>query len=158
MSAPAKPLRRRDRELSTAEAWAILDRAEWGVLATVGWDGWPYAVPVNHALVDGALVLHAAATGHKLENLAGDTRISYCVVTQAEVLPEELATRYESAIVFGRAVQIHDEAARRTALQAFGLRFAAQHPEVVQRGIEKGLFRTVVLRIEIERVTGKARR
>jgi hypothetical protein len=158
MSAPAQPLRRRDRELSTAEAWAILDRAEWGVLATVGWDGWPYAVPVNHALVDGTLILHGAATGHKLDNLAGDTRISYCVVTQAEVLPEELATRYESAIVFGRAVQIHDEATRRAALLAFGERFAAQHPEVVQREIEKDLFRTVVLRIEVERVTGKARR
>ena len=39
-----------------------------------------------------------------------------------------------------------------------GLRFAAPHPDLVQKGIEKNLFRTVVLRIDLERVTGKAHR
>jgi nitroimidazol reductase NimA-like FMN-containing flavoprotein (pyridoxamine 5'-phosphate oxidase superfamily) len=158
MSAPDHAMRRRDRELSEAEAWAILDKASWGVLATVGWDGWPYAVPLNHALVDGALLLHCATSGHKLDNLASDTRVSYCVVTESEVLPAELSTRYESAIVFGRASLIHDEAAKREALQAFGQRFAAEHPEAVTAEIDKDLFRTAVLRISVERVTGKARR
>lgn len=54
MSAPNHPMRRRDRELDEAEALALLREAEWGVLATVDADGWPYAVPVNHAVVDGA--------------------------------------------------------------------------------------------------------
>jgi hypothetical protein len=42
--------------------------------------------------------------------------------------------------------------------QAFGQRFAAQHPEVIRKEIEKDLFRTAVFKIDIERVTGKARR
>jgi nitroimidazol reductase NimA-like FMN-containing flavoprotein (pyridoxamine 5'-phosphate oxidase superfamily) len=156
-------MRRRDRELSEAEALAILAKSEFGVLATVGQDGWPYAVPVNHVLVEGALangslLIHCATAGHKLDNLAVNARVSYCVVTQAEVLPEELATRYESAIAFGRAVRLEAEVDRRAALQAFGLRYAAQHPGRVQEEIEKDLFRTVVLRIDLERVTGKARR
>jgi uncharacterized protein len=158
MNAPNHPMRRRERELDPAEAWALLARAEFGVLATVGRDGWPYAVPVNHVLVDGALLIHSATEGHKLDNLAGDCRVSYCVVTQAEVLPEELSTRYESAIVFGRAVQVHGEAARLAALQAIGQRFAAQYPDQVREGIEKNLARVTVFRVEIERVTGKARR
>ncbi len=158
MSAPNHPMRRRERELDPAEAWALLARAEFGVLATVGRDGWPYAVPVNHVLVDGALLIHSATEGHKLDNLAGDCRVSYCVVTQAEVLPEELSTRYESAIVFGRAVQVHAEAARLAALQAIGQRFAAQYPDQVRAGIEKNLARVTVFRVELERVTGKARR
>ena len=158
MSAPNLPMRRRERELTSAEAWALFAQAEFGVLATVGYDGWPYAVPVNHVLVDGALFLHSATEGHKLDNLAGDARVSYCVVTQAEVLPEELSTRYQSAIVFGRAVQVHDQAARVAALQAIGQRFAAQHPEKVREEIAKNLARVTVFRIEIERITGKARR
>ena len=158
MSAPGQPMRRRDRELSEAEALDILARSEFGVLATVGPDGWPYAVPVNHALVDGSLLIHCATVGHKLDNLASEARVSYCVVTQAEVLPEELSTRFESAIAFGRAVRLEAEAERRAALRAFGLRFAAPHPDLVQKGIEKNLFRTVVLRIDLERVTGKAHR
>ena len=80
------------------------------------------------------------------------------MVTQAEVLPAELSTRYESAIVFGRAAQVRDEAARVAALQTIGQRFAAEHPAVVQQGIETNLARVAVFRIEIERVTGKARR
>ena len=157
MSAPSHPIRRRDRALEGPEALAILGKAEWGVLATVGADGWPYAVPMNHALVEGALLLHSAREGHKLENLQAEARVSYCVVTQAETLPLELATRYESAIVFGRARLVTDEAERRAALQSFGARFAPDHPEVVARETAKDAFRTAVLRITIERVTGKAR-
>jgi len=153
-----RPIRRRDRALGEAEALEILDRSTWGVLATVGEDGWPYAVPLNHALVDGALVLHCASSGHKLENLAGEPRVSYCAVASEEVLPAELATRYESAIVFGRARRVDNEAEKRAALEQFGRRFAPEHPAEIQDSIAKDLGRVVVLRIEIERVTGKARR
>jgi nitroimidazol reductase NimA-like FMN-containing flavoprotein (pyridoxamine 5'-phosphate oxidase superfamily) len=158
MTAPDRPMRRRDRELEESEARAILDKAEWGVLATVDGDGWPYAVPVNHALIDGALIVHCATAGHKLDNLAADSRVSYCVVTQSEVLPLELSTRYESAIAFGRAALVCDEAAKREALRALGERFASQHPDLVRAEIEKDLFRTTVVKITLARVTGKARR
>ena len=86
MSAPDQPMRRRDRELDGAEALRLLEEAEWGVLATVDAEGWPYAVPVNHAVVDGALIIHCATVGHKLANLAFNPQVSYCVVTQAETL------------------------------------------------------------------------
>ncbi len=151
-------MRRRDRALTEAEAHAVMAKAEWGVLATVDAEGWPYAVPVNHALVDGALIIHCATAGHKLDNLAFNDQVSYCVVTEAETVPLELSTRYESAVAFGRAVRLEDEDARRAALRAFGERFAPQHLEQVDRGIGKDLFRTAVLRIDVERVTGKARR
>jgi len=145
MSAPNHPIRRRDRALEEEEALRLLEEAEWGVLATVDADGWPYAVPVNHAVVDGALIIHCATVGHKLANLA-------------EALPAELATRYASVVVFGVAQLLTDEAEKRAALRALGLRFAAGHPEVVDRELDKDLFRTAVLRVSIERVTGKARR
>ena len=137
---------------------ALLAEAEWGVLATVDAEGWPYAVPVNHAVVDGALIIHCATVGHKLANLAFNPKVSYCAVTQAETLPLELATRYASVVVFGVAELLTGEAEKRAALRALGLRFASEHPEVVDREIGKDLFRTAVLRIRIECATGKARR
>jgi nitroimidazol reductase NimA-like FMN-containing flavoprotein (pyridoxamine 5'-phosphate oxidase superfamily) len=158
MSAPNHPIRRRDRALEEEEALRLLEEAEWGVLATVDADGWPYAVPVNHAVVDGALIIHCATVGHKLANLAFNPKVSYCAVTLAEALPAELATRYASVVVFGVAQLLTDEAEKRAALRALGLRFAAEHPEVVDRELGKDLFRTAVLRVRIERVTGKARR
>ena len=158
MSAPIHPLRRRDRALDSEAALEILGRGEWGVLATVDAEGWPYAVPLNHVLMDGTLILHCATEGHKLRNLQANPRVSYCVVTEAEALPLELATRYESAIAFGRAELLTDEGERRAALQALGTRFAPDHPEVVAREIGKDGFRTAVLRVVLERVTAKARR
>jgi nitroimidazol reductase NimA-like FMN-containing flavoprotein (pyridoxamine 5'-phosphate oxidase superfamily) len=158
MSAPNHPIRRRDRALEEEEALRLLEEAEWGVLATVDADGWPYAVPVNHAVVDGALIIHCATVGHKLANLAFNPKVSYCAVTLAEALPAELATRYASVVVFGVAQLLSDEAEKRAALRALGLRFAAEHPEVVDRELDKDLFRTAVLRVRIERATGKARR
>jgi hypothetical protein len=158
MNLPSHPMRRRNRELSGAEALDLLREAEWGVLATVDAEGWPYAVPVNHAVVDGDLVIHCATAGHKLDNLAFNPKVSYCAVTQAETLPVELATRYASVILFGLAELVADEDEKRRLLQALGLRFAAEHPDVVDREIGKDLFRTAVLRVRIERATGKARR
>jgi hypothetical protein len=158
MTAPEHPMRRRDRALDEPETLQLLHEAEWGVLATVDADGWPYAVPVNHAVVDGALIIHCATVGHKLENLAFNPKVSYCAVTEAETLPLELATRYASVVVFGQAQLLTDEGEKRAALRALGLRFAAAHSDLVDREIDKDLFRTAVLRIHIERATGKARR
>jgi nitroimidazol reductase NimA-like FMN-containing flavoprotein (pyridoxamine 5'-phosphate oxidase superfamily) len=151
-------MRRRDRALDEAETLRLLEEAEWGVLATVDAGGWPYAVPVNHAVVDGHLIIHCATVGHKLANLVFNDRVSYCVVTLAEPLPLELATRYASVIVFGRAERLEDDTEKRAALRALGLRFAAGHPDLVDGEIAKDLFRTAVLRVRIERATGKARR
>jgi nitroimidazol reductase NimA-like FMN-containing flavoprotein (pyridoxamine 5'-phosphate oxidase superfamily) len=158
MSVPSQPIRRKDRELSEAEALSLLQEAEWGVLATVDEAGWPYAVPVNHAVVDGDLIIHCATVGHKLANLAFNPKVSYCAVTQAETLPLELSTRYASVIIFGQGELLTDEGEKRAALRALGLRFAAAHPDLVDQAIDKDLFRTVVVRIRIERATGKAHR
>jgi nitroimidazol reductase NimA-like FMN-containing flavoprotein (pyridoxamine 5'-phosphate oxidase superfamily) len=151
-------MRRRDRALDQDAALDILRKAEWGVLATVDAEGWPYAVPMNHVVKDGALILHSAKDGHKLRNLAANPRVSYCVVTEAEALPLELATRYESAVAFGTAALVVDEAERHDALLALGRRFAPDHPEVVAREIAKDGPRTAVLRVRVERLTAKARR
>jgi hypothetical protein len=153
-----REIRRRDRALSEAEAWEILGRSEWGVLSTLGEDGWPYGVPVNHVVVEGQIYAHCAQTGHKLENLAFESRVSYCAVAHSEVHPTDLSTDYESAIVFGRAARVSDEGEKRLALEALLTRFAPHHPAEGAESLRKDFARTEVLRITPERVTGKARR
>ena len=151
-------IRRRDRALSETDAWEILARAEWGVLSTMGEDGWPYGVPVNHVVVEGRLYVHCAQAGHKLENLAFETKVSYCAVAQSEVRPAELSTNFESAVLFGRAVSVTDEPEKRMALEALLARFAPQHPAEGAEAMHKDFARTAVLCITPERLTGKARR
>jgi len=153
-----REIRRKDRALSEKEAWEILAAAEWGVLSTLGEDGWPYGVPVNHVVVEKQLYVHCAQTGHKLENLAFESKVSYCAVTRSEVSPAELSTNFESAVLFGRAALVKDEPEKRRALEALLARFAPQHPEAGAESMRKHFAHTAVLRITPERITGKARR
>ena len=151
-------MRRRDRALTEAEAYAIVAKGSHGVLATLGADGYPYAVPVNHVLEGGVLYLHCAQAGHKLENLDHCDKVSYCVVTEAEVLPELLATQYESAVLFGRAIRVLEPEPKRLALLALVQRFAPEHLAHGLQAIDHDFARTAVVKIEIERITGKARK
>ena len=150
-------MRRREREVSEAEARDILGRAEHGVLATVGEDGWPYAVPVNHVLRGNVLYIHCALEGHKLENLAHEGRVSYCAVASAKVVPELLSTFYESAVVFGRAVLVSDAEEKRKALTSLIDRFSVDEAKAAA-ALSNWSHKTAVIRIDIERITGKAHR
>ncbi len=151
-------VRRRDRVLVEAEARAILARAEYGIMATVGADGSPYAVPLNHVLCGNVLYLHCATEGHKLENIFHEERVSFCAVASARVLPEKMSTLYESAVVFGRAATVNGAAEKRKALEALAGRFYCTSPEEVEKSIASNFSRTAVIRIEIDRITGKAHR
>lgn len=151
-------MRRKDRALREEEAYAILREGGDGVLATIGEDGYPYAVPMNHTLEDGVLYLHSALSGHKLENLAFCDLVSYCVVVGREVVPAELSTNYRSAVVFGRATRVEEPEARRRGLMALLHRFAPDHMESGLAELERDFQRTAVVRIDIHRITGKARK
>lgn len=152
-----RTLRRRDRAVTEEAAWEILGRAEWGVLSTLGEDGWPYGVPVNHVVVAGRIYVHCARAGHKLENLAFEPKVSYCAVASSEVRPAELSTDFESAVCFGRGALVTDDAEKRMALEALLTRFAPQHPAEGAEAMRTEFGRTAVLRITPEHLTGKAR-
>lgn len=153
-----RAVRRKDREVPESEARRILAAAAHGVLATIGAGGWPYAVPLNHAVSGDSIYVHSATEGHKLDNLAHEERVCYCAVASAQVLPEGLSTLYESAIVFGRASLVTDAAERRRALELLARRFCGGLTPAAQETIRADGPRTAVIRIRIERITGKAHR
>jgi nitroimidazol reductase NimA-like FMN-containing flavoprotein (pyridoxamine 5'-phosphate oxidase superfamily) len=153
-----RDIRRSDRAVTEDQAREILARAEHGVLATVGADGWPYAVPVNHVLAGDVLYIHCATEGHKLENIAHEERVSFCAVAGARVLPASLSTLYESAIVFGRAAVVTDPTEKQRALELLAIRFCGAVTPEAEKVIATSGSRTVVVRIRIERISGKAHR
>jgi hypothetical protein len=156
-------VRVKNRALTEAEAREILARAEHGVLATVGEDGWPYAVPLNHVPIGDALYAHCALEGHKLRNIAHEERVSYCAVASATVVPSKYSTLYESAIVFGRAALVGDADEKRRVLKLLTERFCGRGEER-DKQFEEHMRKnrdgqdTAVIRIAIERITGKAHR
>jgi nitroimidazol reductase NimA-like FMN-containing flavoprotein (pyridoxamine 5'-phosphate oxidase superfamily) len=152
-----KELRRTDRGTTESEARELLERGEYGVLSTVSADGAPYGVPLSYCVIDNAVYFHCALEGHKLENIAANSRVSFCVVGATEVLPEKFSTRYESVIISGRVVEVFD-AEKQRALEGLVDKYSTEFRQAGLRYIASDSHRTRVFRITIDAASGKARR
>ena len=137
-------MRRKDRQMNGEETAEILKNGEYGIFSSVGEDGYPYGVPVNYIFYNGRIYFHCAAkVGKKLDNLKFSDKACFTVVAQAEGLPQELSTRYQSALVFGRALCA---------------RFAPEYPEVMEKSLKNQLAVTDIVELIPEHMTGKRRK
>lgn len=152
-----KGVRRSDREIPIQEAKEILDNAEYGIFSTVSKDGQPYGLPLNYVYKNESLYFHCAMSGHKLENIEHNAKVSFCVVGKTKVLPEKFATEYESAVVFGVASEVHG-AERHDALLWLLEKYCSDYIEEGKQYIEQKDKATKVFKIAIDRISGKARR
>jgi uncharacterized protein len=153
----ARDIRRKDRALSHQEALELLRRAEYGVLSSVDAGGQPYGVPLSFCVIDDAIYFHSALEGHKLDNIAGNPRVSFCVVGDTAVLPDKFATRYTSAIVFGAAEEVFG-ADKQRALEGLVSKYSAGYVEKGRKYIEKMSLEARVFTVRVESISGKARR
>ena len=150
-----RPMRRIRQQLTHDECIAILCRATSGVLAVIGDGGYPYTVPLSHVYDDGHLYFHSALQGHKVDAIRGDSRCSFCVIAQDEVHPETFTTHFKSVIAFGLIHVIEDDAERLAALRLLGRRHAPHDKAGLQHEIDKDISRVLMLRLDIEHLTGK---
>ncbi len=149
---------RKDRTLDKEEALRVLELADHGVLASIGPDGQPYAVPLNHVLSDGVLYAHSALQGHKLDNIAHEPRVSFCAVEGATVDPSMLSTYYQSVIVFGPADLVADDGEKFKALQLLVKRYCGTVSAENEAFVARMLPKTAVIRIRMDQISGKAHR
>ena len=83
-----------------------MNKSKSGVLAVVGDDGYPYAVPLNYIYLNNKIYFHSAKEGHKVDAIAINNKVSFCVVAKDDVVPEELTTYFKSVIIFGKAKKL----------------------------------------------------
>lgn len=152
-----RKIRRTDRAISEIEAKGILEKGEFGILSTASLDGQPYGVPVSFSYTANVIFFHSAIDGHKLENLRKNNRVSFCVVGRTEVLPDQFSTKYESAIVFGKAFELTDAEKHKGLLEIV----KKYSPGFIKEGlqyIENDANKARVYKIVIESITGKSRK
>jgi nitroimidazol reductase NimA-like FMN-containing flavoprotein (pyridoxamine 5'-phosphate oxidase superfamily) len=124
----------------------------------VGSDGAPYAVPLNYVVLGDAIYFHCAQTGHKLDNITFEPRVSFNVATEICTLPDVVSTAYASVTVAGRARMALPEE-KHTALKALLEKFTPMQPDAIATYLEKRKHDALhVYRIDIESITGKRRR
>ena len=150
-------MRRKDRKLELSEVSEILTKGEYGILSTIGENGYPYGVPVNYAYFDNTIGFHCATEGHKLENLKHESKVSFTVVGDTCPLPESFSTNYESVIVFGKAKEASEDEKDDILLEII----KKYSPTFLDNGkeyINKSSIHSRVFKINIEHVTGKGRK
>ena len=150
-----RDMRRKRQQLSNEESIAILEKATAGTLALLGDEGYPYAVPISYVYHDGKLYFHSALSGHKVDAIRKCDRASFCVIEQDDVQPQKYTTFFRSVIAFGRIHIIEDEQEKLETARMLGNRYNPNNEESLQKEIESGLSRMLMLRFGIEHLTGK---
>ena len=149
-------MRKKERERDAAFALEVLRDCEYATLATTNPDGTPYCVPISQAVLEGAIYFHCATAGHKLDNIAHQATVCISGVRHTRLLPEDYTTEYESAVATGRCEIVTDEDEKIAALRAISEKYAQSHIGDFEARLAKWLHVTVVCKINVERITGKA--
>ena len=150
-----REMRRKRQQLSEEESIGILQKATAGTLALLGDNGYPYAVPISYVYADGKLYFHSALSGHKVDAIRNCDKASFCVIDKDDVQPEKYTTYFRSVIAFGRIHIIEDDQEKLETARLLGDRYNPNQEEALQKEIEKGLSRMVMIRFDIEHLTGK---
>ena len=115
----------------------------------------PYVVPLCFGYKDNALYFHCANQGKKLDILRKNNNVCFEVDINHELVKADQACdwgiKYKSVIGFGKAVFIEDVESKRKALNVI----MQQYSEKSSGYPEEAIKNTVVIKVEIESMTGK---
>jgi uncharacterized protein len=151
-------MRKVEREIrDQAEVLAIMSEA---LVCRLGLsdEGAPYVVPMNFGLGEKCLYLHCAGEGRKLDILRRNDRVCFEMDLLREIKRSPTACGwgacYRSVIGFGRAVLVENPLEKRAALDRIMAHYGGHAPFSYEDPI---LAKTVVIRVDIESITGKRR-
>ena len=157
-----REMRRIKQQISREECAEILQRATSGVLGLHGDDGYPYTVPVSFVYQEGGTGLgtigfHCAKTGHKIDAIRRNNKVSFTVIDRDEVMPRERTTKYCSVIAFGHARILEDEEEMRRAANAVGAKYSKGFEDLYMQETEDTIRegRLCCVEITIDHMTGK---
>lgn len=147
---------RRDKQLlNTNFAKNALSRGTSGVLSVHGDGGYPYGVPLSYVFHDGKLYFHVATSGHKLDAIKNNDKVSFTVILHDNPVGERFTTYYMSVIAFGRARIIEDDEEKRKTISILSDRYFPEMKEKSYDEIESSFDRFHMIEMTIEHITGK---
>jgi uncharacterized protein len=158
----ARP-RRRDRAMDDAWIVALLKRAPFGFVATLGEDGGPF-LHANLFAFDEArrsIYLHTHRTGRTRDNVTADARVAFSAAAVGRLLPAPIAldfsVEYAGVVAFGRGRVVEEPTEARHGLRLLLEKYAPHLSYGVdyRATTDPELKRTSVYRLDIEVWSGK---
>ena len=149
-----RPMRRFKQQLSQEECAELLQSEPRGVLAVLGDEDYPYAVPLDFVYHEGSLYFHGAGEGHKLDALRRHDKASFCVMDQGRREKGDWALYIRSVIAFGRLRVVQDPDRAMDLVRLLALKYYPTAQEAEQE-VQKDGPRATILELKIEHLTGK---
>ncbi len=148
-------MRRKDKQINDiAVIEGILSRATVCRLGLCD-GGRPYIVPLCFGYKDNTLYFHCSPEGKKLDILRKNNNVCFEVDIDSRVIKADQACdwgmKYKSVIGFGKAMFIEDIESKRKALDVIMQQFSEKSFEYIDEAIKN----TIVIKVEIETMTGK---
>ena len=147
-------MRKASREMDSRWALEEMRKAPYVTVSFTRPDGTAYGVPLSLASAsDEVWYFHCAPEGEKLDAIAAHPEVCLSAVTKCAptVGPKDgsFTLQYRSAIAFGRAELVTDEAEKVEALRLICQRFLPRHIEAFDEAVHRSLARTAVVRVTL---------
>ena len=151
-----REMRRKKQMLSFDECIKILNKGTSGVLALLGDNDYPYAVPVSYVYCNSKLYFHGAKNGHKIDAIKEHPKASFCVIDQDNIIPEKYTTYFRSVIAFGNIHIMENEMEIKKAIDSLANKYYPAGNETERNAeIEKEWKLLCMIEFSIEHLSGK---
>lgn len=151
-----REITRKKQALPMEKIIEILDTEKRGVLSVLGDDGYPYGVPMNYWYnkENGYLYFHSGKKGHKVESLAANNKVSFCVYDSGYRNEGEWALNISSVIAFGRVHIVENYEDAMKICKEMSLKYT---PDLayIEEEIQKFGDATLCYELRPEHMTGK---
>lgn len=154
-------MRRNDREMDSQWALDVMRKVPYITVSFTRADGTAYGLPLSLACTDdNTWYFHCALEGEKLEAIKAHPKVCLSAVSRCTptVGPKDgsFTLQFRSAVAFGKAECVTDEAEKIRALKVICERFLPKHMDAFETSIQRSLARTAVIRISLTQPpTGK---
>ena len=149
-----REMKRGKQLLSMEETAAVLCRGTNGVLACLGDEDYPYAVPLSYVYFNDKIYFHSAKSGHKVDAVMKSPKVSLAVIDEDTIVSEEYTTYFRSVIAFGKARIVEDDEWLE-AFKALVEKYSGDQPTEAKHKEIVGCRQSYIIAIDIEHITGK---
>jgi nitroimidazol reductase NimA-like FMN-containing flavoprotein (pyridoxamine 5'-phosphate oxidase superfamily) len=149
-----REMRRGKQLLSMDDTIAVMNRGTNGIMACLGDENYPYAVPVSYVYLNNKIYFHSAKTGHKIDAIMKEPKVSFTVIDEDTIVSKEYTTYFRSVIAFGNA-RIVEGDERLEAFKALVEKYSGDQPEEAKHKEISGCTQAYIIAIDIEHITGK---
>ena len=152
-------MKRKDKEIIDKKVIvSIIERSSVCRVAMC-WQDEPYIIPMNFGYSENYLYLHSAREGRKLGILQNNDQVCVEFDLDVKLVPSQKACKtsmkYKSVLIFGKAFILKDITEKRNALDIIMQHYYQHDSQSIFHYPEDVLEKTIIIKVKIEKMTGK---